>query len=228
MIDIPITIQLAAKRSGLTAHVIRMWEKRYNAVLPARTDTGRRLYSEEDVERLGLLRAATAAGHRIGNIADLPSDQLRTLATSEDEETPISPAPASTPETAISAALKTIQDLDAENLERILEQSAVSFGSHGLLRNVISPLVHRIGEHWSQGLLTISHEHFASNVIQNILQNRFRSYAKSESGPLLVVATPAGQLHELCGYCSISLVVDGGKNVNNGNRLYRKWKNNNP
>jgi len=78
----PITgypIRIAAKRSGLTPHVIRAWEKRHQATEPKRTGTNRRLYSEEDVERLSLLRAAIGEGHRIGNIATLPSGELRRL-----------------------------------------------------------------------------------------------------------------------------------------------------
>ncbi|HRE83643.1 MAG TPA: MerR family transcriptional regulator, partial [Opitutaceae bacterium] len=60
------TIQQAAERAGITAHVVRAWEKRYGAVQPARTGTQRRRYTEEDVERLTLLAALARAGHAIG------------------------------------------------------------------------------------------------------------------------------------------------------------------
>lgn len=49
-------IKVAARRSGLTPHVIRVWEKRYNAVSPARTASNRRLYTDADIERLRILR----------------------------------------------------------------------------------------------------------------------------------------------------------------------------
>ena len=58
--------------TGLSPHLIRIWEKRYSAVAPERTDTNRRLYSDAEIERLNLLRLATRAGHSIGNIAKLP------------------------------------------------------------------------------------------------------------------------------------------------------------
>ena len=69
-----------ARRTGLSAHVIRIWEKRYGAVQPERTGTNRRLYSEEQIERLSLLREITRAGHSIGPVAKLPTEKLRKLA----------------------------------------------------------------------------------------------------------------------------------------------------
>jgi MerR HTH family regulatory protein/B12 binding domain len=54
-----LPIRVVARRTGLTSHVIRVWEKRYGVVSPLRTPTNRRLYSDSDVERLQLLRRAT-------------------------------------------------------------------------------------------------------------------------------------------------------------------------
>jgi DNA-binding transcriptional MerR regulator len=59
-------IQVVARRTGLSPDVLRVWEKRYQAVEPGRTKTGRRLYSDDDIERLRLLREATSRGRRIG------------------------------------------------------------------------------------------------------------------------------------------------------------------
>ena len=79
MSEIQHSIKFAARKSGLTPHVIRVWEKRYDAVSPNRTDTNRRLYSEAEIERLTLLKTATHGGHSIGNIARLPIEKLKAL-----------------------------------------------------------------------------------------------------------------------------------------------------
>ncbi|HSH37156.1 MAG TPA: MerR family transcriptional regulator, partial [Chthoniobacterales bacterium] len=63
------TIKLVARQTGLSVHTIRVWEKRHGAVRPVRAANNRRLYSEQDIERLKLLRQATIAGHTIGQIA---------------------------------------------------------------------------------------------------------------------------------------------------------------
>ncbi|MGE3309608.1 MAG: MerR family transcriptional regulator [Limisphaerales bacterium] len=70
---------MVSRLTGLSPHVIRVWEKRYGAVVPARTGTNRRLYSDDDVERLRWLARATDAGHKIGIIARLDLADLRRL-----------------------------------------------------------------------------------------------------------------------------------------------------
>ena len=84
-------IKVVARRTGLTPDVLRVWEKRYRAVSPTRLDTGRRLYSDADVERLLLLRRATLAGRRIGQVAKMPNAELEPLVV--DDETAMAVAP---------------------------------------------------------------------------------------------------------------------------------------
>ena len=69
-------IQLASRLSGLSTHVIRIWERRYGALSPTRTDTNRRMYCEEAIKRLNLLRELTENGHRIGGVAKLPDGRF--------------------------------------------------------------------------------------------------------------------------------------------------------
>lgn len=72
-------IGAVSERTGLTAAGIRMWEKRYGAVVPDRTETNRRLYRSSDVERLVLLKKLTDHGHAISRIANLDLDRLSEL-----------------------------------------------------------------------------------------------------------------------------------------------------
>ena len=63
--------------TGVDAHTIRAWERRYGAIKPNRSDTGRRLYDDQTVERLQLLKALVDCNEAIGQIAHLPDDTLR-------------------------------------------------------------------------------------------------------------------------------------------------------
>lgn len=81
-------IQVVARLTGLSPHVIRVWEKRYAAVTPIRTGTNRRLYTEEQVDRLRLLGQATAAGHKISLIARLGLSDLQRLVSTMAEREP--------------------------------------------------------------------------------------------------------------------------------------------
>lgn len=73
----------AVSRTGLSAARIRMWEKRYGAVVPQRSETRRRLYTREDLERLSLLRQMTDAGHPISQVASYSLEHLRELVEEE-------------------------------------------------------------------------------------------------------------------------------------------------
>lgn len=199
-VNIGLPIQLAAKSAGLTAHVIRAWEKRYDAVLPGRSDSNRRLYSQDEVERLRLLGVLTRSGHRIGDIARLPTEALRERALAADPaEDSISAKPATShqPDESLRRAIDAVHHMDAKTLQSILERSAVALGQRGLLQRFISPLAHRIGELWADGTLTAAHEHFASNELRSFLLRGSRAYSERASAPLAIVTTPSGQLHEL-------------------------------
>lgn len=73
------SIRSVVRLTGLSAHLLRIWEKRYAAVLPTRTKTQRRLYSEADIERFISLKTLTDQGHAIGQVAGLPTAKLQEL-----------------------------------------------------------------------------------------------------------------------------------------------------
>jgi DNA-binding transcriptional MerR regulator/methylmalonyl-CoA mutase cobalamin-binding subunit len=196
-------IRVVARRTGLTAHVIRVWEKRYEAVSPMRTPTNRRLYSDTDIERLQLLRRATLIGHSIGQIARLPSPRLRALVDADEKITPSLPRvvnawlPDSSPQAILSAGLEAVERLDGAMLEEILTRATVVLSQPVVIEQVIVPLMYRIGDLWHAGTLRVAHEHLASAVVRTSLGSLSRGFCLTPSAPSLVVATPTGQLHEL-------------------------------
>ncbi len=191
------TIKTVAKRTGLTAHVIRVWERRYAAVKPDRTDTNRRRYSDEEVARLEFLRELTRNGHSISAVAQLPSDRLREL-VKQGRNVPAKIEETSVGTSAVLAeCISAVSHLDSVELEKSLKRGAVELGSQGLLQRVIAPLTQKIGELWRDGSITAAHEHFASAVIRVFLGHAVRSFSVGDGAPVLVVGTPIGQLHEL-------------------------------
>ena len=70
-------IGAVCRLTGLSQHVLRVWEKRYGVVEPSRSDTGRRLYRESDISRLTLLKTLVDLGQAIGSIADLDDAALK-------------------------------------------------------------------------------------------------------------------------------------------------------
>jgi DNA-binding transcriptional MerR regulator/methylmalonyl-CoA mutase cobalamin-binding subunit len=196
-------IRYVSLRTGLTPHVIRAWEKRYKAVVPLRSPKNRRLYSEDDVQRLLLLKRATDEGHNISHIAKLDSSELLELAQQE-----ASMAPWATNSNSGHLQKKAAQDyrneclsavinLDPDRLNRSYDQAIVDLTRSALLKEVIVPLFEEIGNLWRKGSLKIINEHMATSVTRTLLLNMLRATAVCDTAPRIVVATAAGQWHDM-------------------------------
>lgn len=203
------SIKVVSRKTGLSPHLIRVWEKRYSTTQPQRNDVNRRLYSLEDIERLRLLKRATDSGHSIGDIAHLPTGRLAELMAAEPPEpspkvenrraadSPSLPIPVVQPAEWVDKAYLAVKDMDSVALEAVLDAGSVELGQLRLLSDVIVPLVERIGEAWRVGQLKVAHEHVASAAIRTFLGHVARPISVHPSAPVLVTTTPAGQLHEL-------------------------------
>ena len=215
-------IKVVARQTGLSPHVIRVWEKRYGTVQPRRSGGNQRLYSEEDVQRLSLLKQAIDAGHSIGSITHLPLPQIRSLlsgvshdAAVSDSRHPQAPTPPRARDAGqlTEAAMDAVARMDSSDLERTLEEGAVTLGQGALLSQVVAPLVQQIGDEWRKGSLTIAHEHLASAVIRTFLVHAARPLAVHASAPVLLATTPAGQLHEIGAALAASAASNRGWRV---------------
>ena len=209
-------------RTGLSAHLIRIWERRYNAVTPERSGNQRRLYSEEEVERLTLLGRLTQSGLAISKIAGLSVEELRgmqTRASAAAAPPPADalPARASTvvvaPAELIESALAAIRRYDMGALEKVLDRGMVGLGYSGLLEKLLIPLLRAIGDAWEKGDLTAAHEHGATSAFKDYLARNLRAMGPSETSPRLLVTTPAGQLHEMGAAIAASLARKSGWQV---------------
>ena len=208
-----------ARRTGLTSHVIRIWEKRHSAVTPTRTPTNRRLYSDADIERLLLLKRATHSGHSIGQIAQLPVERIRALIAA-DEATVSSPPKSqgplradASPQAILDACLNAVEHMKAGHLEEILMRATVRLSQLALIEQVIVPLMYRIGDLWHEGTLRVAHEHLTSAVIRTLLGSMGRGFPSTTSAPGLVVATPSGHLHELGALIVATIAASDGWRV---------------
>ncbi len=211
-------IRLVAGRTGLSRDVLRAWEFRYGAVEPLRTPGGQRLYSDEDIERLRLLRLALDAGRRIGQISALNMDELHQLVR-EDEKAAVEMVLREGPRLDdrrsaefLDGALAAVEALDAGRLETTLNRALISLEAAELIESVISPMMTRIGELWWNDHLDPSHEHLATAVASRVL-DRIRATAHRADGPSIVVATPRGQRHELGAMLAAAVAATEGWRV---------------
>ena len=196
-------IRYVSHRTGLTPHVIRAWEKRYQAVVPRRSPKNRRLFSEDDVRRLQLLKRITDAGHNISQVAKLDSSELLEIAQQEAPKSPWAPKDDGRNQQKKAAqdyrseCLSAVIKLDPDRLNRSYDQAAVDLTRSALLKEVIVPLFEEIGSLWRKGSLKIINEHMATTVTRTLLLNMLRATVVSGSAPRIVIATAVGQWHDM-------------------------------
>ncbi|MBN1552749.1 MerR family transcriptional regulator [bacterium] len=193
-------IKVVSRRTGLTAHVIRAWERRYGAVMPRRTDTNRRLYSDEDIKRLIMLKQLVERGNNISQIASLDNDTLMDmLGKSQWSGLPMNGSNSYNYKSKqlIDAVLSAAENMDADAIENKLNRAMVELGRKEFIDQVVMPLLTSVGDGWRSGSLRIAHEHLVSVVLRNLLGTLRESIAGDQSSPLIVITTPMGQLHEL-------------------------------
>ena len=183
--------------------MLRVWERRYGAVEPIRTDGGQRLYSDADIERLRLLSLVTAAKRSISLVARLPADELARLVR-EDEEARqrvgILDGPAANRAGVaddVGEARALARSLDAPGLERALRRSLALMGVPSFLEAVAMALVRHIGEDRKAGRLAAGAEHLVAVTLRRVLEGIIPVLHVSSEAPNLLLATPAGDRHEI-------------------------------
>lgn len=199
--------------TNLNIHTIRAWEKRYSAITPERTDTNRRMYSKEDIEKLNLLSDALRNGHSIGTIAQLSVVELRALIPNSLNQHSSNSKPEGKFKDIISESIYHITKYDYKNFENLLLDSSVNFSRQSLLVDLIIPLLEEIGRLWETGKIRVTHEHFAVSVLRTFLGSLIDSNINPPTAPKILTTTPEGFLHELGALISALYAMDFGWNA---------------
>ena len=194
-------IGVVSARTGLPQDVLRIWERRYRAVVPQRTETRRRLYSDHDLERFRLLKRLVDGGRRISDVASLSFEDLEALAREDAEQSAAPPRRprrnGDGPPHRLEEILEAAAALDGDRLARLVEQAAVEMGAANARREIVVPLLRAIGDRWREGTLRIASEHLATSVLRTLLIAAQRQNWVGSSAPSVLIATLPGCRHEL-------------------------------
>ena len=193
-------IGVVAERTGLSQDVLRVWERRYTVVEPGRSPSGQRLYSDADIERLRLLSQATSTGRTISQIASLTTAELARMVREDEQARAATAGRTRAPVLALDLlepALDRTLALDGPGLHALLWRAILALGLPTFLETTAAPLLIRIGDEWHAGRLSPAQEHLASAVIQRVIIAAMETLAIAPGAPNLLVATPAGERHEI-------------------------------
>ncbi|NWJ50635.1 MAG: MerR family transcriptional regulator [Bacteroidetes bacterium] len=150
------------KLTGIKAHTIRIWEKRYNVVCPVRTDTNIRLYSDSDLKRLLNVSILNRNGLKISSILQLSSQELN------QKVLDISNSSINV-DSVIESMIIAMIDLDEAKFEKLLSNGILKYGFEETITNIIYPFLEKIGVLWLIGTIYPAQEHFISNLIRQKL-----------------------------------------------------------
>jgi DNA-binding transcriptional MerR regulator/methylmalonyl-CoA mutase cobalamin-binding subunit len=189
-------IKAAAKLLDMPKVTIRSWETRYNAITPARTESGHRLYSEQNLEDLKWLKIQVQEkGIKISEaVKQLHSSKRRpaekaVMPTSLTDDEPFSKP--------IEELYLAASEMDTDRFHYLLDLNFSLFHYRTVFFSIIVPLMIRIGDEWKNGSLSVAHEHLISHIVQQRFVHFFRVFPTSAELPKVMALCPSGEQHQL-------------------------------
>lgn len=177
--------------SGIKAHTIRIWEKRYQLIDPSRTSTNIRYYSDDDLKKIINVSLLNNHGFKISRIAGMRADEItrKVLELSESK---------SDASIHIDQLVVSMIDMEEEAFEKILNTLMLRYSFKNVITNIIYPFLEKIGVLWQTGHITPAHEHFMSNLIRQKLIVAIDGLPiPPKDGRKVLLFLPEGEFHEL-------------------------------
>ena len=198
-----LSIGALSRSSGVAVETLRNWERRYGFPVPSRLGSGHRRYAWDVAARLKLVKRALDLGYRPSfalqaseaRLTELLDDAPRVSTTALADgdwvcDGPLSPA-------CVDAWISAATAFDVASLELRVRTAWNRHGARDVLLRLMVPFLRLVGARWSDGTLTVAHEHFASATLEAFLAEQWRPLARTARGPAVVLANLEGELHSL-------------------------------
>ncbi|WP_298288005.1 MerR family transcriptional regulator [Lutibacter sp.] len=204
------TIKDLENFSGIKAHTIRIWEKRYNILQPNRTESNIRYYDISNLQKLLNVSLLNANGLKISKIAELPESKLnasvRELVTKNGVDS------------QASNSLKLSMLNFDENLFNITYNNLIAQSSlRDVFKNIFIPFLNEIGLLWQVNSITPAHEHFITNLIKQKISiniERLQLSSPTNFDKVFVLYLPLNEIHELgLLYLHFELLLHGYQSI---------------
>lgn len=178
--------------TGIKAHTIRIWEKRYNILNPKRTETNIRYYDDDDLRRILNISILNKRGFKISYITKLSDSELRQKL--EDISSVSSEFV-----TQVENLILSMIDLDERLFSDILSKAIMAHGFEQTFISLVFPFMYRIGLLWQTGTVNPGQEHFISNLIRNKIIVGIDTLNKeaAEKKKRFILFLPEGEIHEI-------------------------------
>lgn len=177
--------------SGIKAHTIRIWEKRYGILAPCRSETNIRQYTDNDLRKILNIATLNKNGRKISRLAKLSDDELYAetyefLANQSDFSN------------IIDSLILYMLDYDEARYRQSLDKHIANYGFELTLKDIIFPFLMRVGLRWQTGILDPSHEHFATSIIREYIFSEIKALpVPSSNANPVVFFLPENEYHDI-------------------------------
>jgi len=171
-----------SRATGVRPELLRVWERRYGLLRPARTPGGFREYSADDRRRVERMTELLAAGYPAGAAARLADAAA--------------PVPAGVPERMVVELRRAARAYDEVAANAVLDEALGRFTVETVIEGLVMPFLRDLGTGWEAGEVSIGQEHFATALVRGRLLGLARSWGMG-AGPRAVLACPPDEQHDL-------------------------------
>ena len=170
--------------TGLSADVVRVWERRYGFPVPVRLPSGHRRYRQADLHQLRLMAEAVAQGHRPSTVARAGEAALKRLLIPVDNP-------------RVEALFQAVVAMDTDRMRRLLRESLDHLGLKPFLQDIVARLLDQVGMAWADGRIGIQHEHLVTEVLEDLLRELRQEFRTTPKRGRVLFCTLPGERHRL-------------------------------
>jgi len=177
--------------SGIKAHTIRIWEKRHQLIIPKRTATNIRYYSDDDLKRIINVSLLNNHGVKISRIADMSDQEIQSeIVELTSSRTDV--------DLFIDQLIISMIDMEEEKFEKMLSHLIMKFGFEKTVLEVVYPFMEKIGILWQAGNINPAQEHFISNLVRQKLIVAIDSLPfPGKDATRAILFLPENELHDI-------------------------------
>lgn len=181
------------KLSGIKAHTLRAWEQRYGLIDPLRTDTNIRYYVDDHLKKILNVAVLVKSGMRISKVAEMTTDEIKAAVIDAGRYQ-------GNYESQINTFKIAMLDYDEYLFDSVFNKCLIQFGTDETLSKILGAFIEEVGLLWQAGAISVSNEHFISNLIKQKLFSIIDQAIMpnpSKSRKSFVLYLPSDELHEL-------------------------------
>jgi DNA-binding transcriptional MerR regulator/methylmalonyl-CoA mutase cobalamin-binding subunit len=195
------------ERTGVPATTLRQWERRYGLPNPQRSQSGYRLYSQNDLDVIEFFKARISEGISVSRAAQLYSLEQSLPSAQRETGKAVLPHPkVQSLETMVAQLVDSTISGDSLKADKILAQAYGTMPVEDVVLELIQPTLVEVGERWHRGEITIAHEHQATHYLRGKLHHLLELAGSPRHGPTVILACPPGEWHEI-GALSIAIFL---------------------